>query len=57
MSVNCSYLIVDPKGEMLRSTGYLLKEEGYDVKVFDLIHPGNRMAITPSPTFGTTRMC
>lgn len=39
MSVNCSYLIIDPKGEMLRSTGYLLKEEGYDVKVFDLIHP------------------
>ncbi len=39
MSVNCSYLIVDPKGEMLRSTGYLLKEKGYDIKVFDLIHP------------------
>lgn len=39
MSVNCSYLIVDPKGEMLRSTGYLLKNEGYDIKVFDLIHP------------------
>lgn len=39
MSVNCSYLIVDPKGEMLCSTGYLLKEEGYDIKVFDLIHP------------------
>lgn len=39
MSVNCSYMIVDPKGEMLRSTGYLLKDEGYDIKVFDLIHP------------------
>lgn len=39
MSVNCSYLIIDPKGEMLRSTGYLLKDEGYDIKVFDLIHP------------------
>ena len=39
MSVNCSYLIIDPKGEMLRSTGYLLKEKGYDIKVFDLIHP------------------
>ena len=39
MSVNCSYLIVDPKGEMLRSTGYLLKDEGYDIKVFNLIHP------------------
>ena len=24
---------------MLRSTGYLLKDEGYDIKVFDLIHP------------------
>lgn len=39
MSVNCSYLIIDPKGEMLRSTGYLLKDEGYDIKVFDIIHP------------------
>lgn len=39
MSVNCSYLIIDPKGEMLRGTGYLLKDEGYDIKVFDLIHP------------------
>mgnify|MGYP004647359247 FL=1 len=39
MSVNCSYLIVDPKGEMLRSTGHFLKSQGYDIKVFDLIHP------------------
>ena len=39
MDANCSYLVVDPKGEMLRSTGYLLKSQGYDIKVFDLIHP------------------
>lgn len=39
MSVNCSYLVIDPKGEMLRSTGRLLEEEKYDIKVFDLIHP------------------
>lgn len=47
MSVNCSYLIVDPKGEMLRSTGYLLKEEGYDIKVFDLIHPNQSDGYNP----------
>lgn len=47
MSVNCSYLIVDPKGEMLRSTGYLLKDEGYDIKVFDLIHPRQSDSYNP----------
>lgn len=47
MSVNCSYLIVDPKGEMLRSTGYLLQEEGYDIKVFDLIHPNQSDGYNP----------
>ena len=39
MSANCSYLVIDPKGEMLRSTGRLLEQEKYDIKVFDLIHP------------------
>ena len=39
MDANCSYLVVDPKGEMLRSTGHFLKSRGYDIKVFDLIHP------------------
>ncbi len=39
MDANCSYLVVDPKGEMLRSTGHFLKRQGYDIKVFDLIHP------------------
>ena len=39
IDANCSYLVVDPKGEMLRSTGHFLKSQGYDIKVFDLIHP------------------
>ena len=39
MDANCSYLVVDPKGEMLCSTGHFLKSQGYDIKVFDLIHP------------------
>ena len=39
MDASCSYMVVDPKGEMLRSTGHFLKSQGYDIKVFDLIHP------------------
>ena len=39
MQMHSSYVVTDPKGEMLRSTGYFLKSQGYDIKVFDLIHP------------------
>ena len=47
MSANCSYLITDPKGEMLRATGQLLKDEGYDVKVFNLIDPSQSDGYNP----------
>ena len=38
-SANCSYLITDPKGELLRSSGGLLLSLGYEVRVFNLIAP------------------
>jgi type IV secretion system protein VirD4 len=38
MQANTSFVILDPKGEILRDTGYLLKKKGYDVKVIDLIN-------------------
>lgn len=38
MQCNCSYVVLDPKGEILRDTGYLLEKEGYVIKVLDLIH-------------------
>lgn len=38
MQCNCSYVILDPKGEILRDTGGLLEKEGYIVKVLDLIN-------------------
>lgn len=38
MQCNCSYVILDPKGEILRDTGSLLEKEGYVVKVLDLIN-------------------
>ena len=38
MQTNSSYVILDPKGEILRDTGFLLKRNGYDVRVLDLIN-------------------
>ena len=37
MNANTSFVALDPKGELLRDTGNLLKEKGYEVKVLDLI--------------------
>lgn len=38
MNANTSYVVLDPKGEILRDTGNLLLHEGYDIKVLDLIN-------------------
>ena len=35
---NSSYVVLDPKGELLRDTGNLLSSKGYDIKVLDLIN-------------------
>ncbi len=37
MPKNCSFVITDPKGEILRSCGNMLKENGYKVKVINLL--------------------
>ena len=36
-AAECSMVILDPKGEILRDTGQLLLEKGYSLKVLDLI--------------------
>lgn len=38
MNCNTSMVILDPKGEIIRDTGHLLKANGMDVKVLDLIN-------------------
>ena len=38
MQANTSFVILDPKGENVRDLGYLLEEQGYEVKVLDLIN-------------------
>ena len=38
MNANTSFVCLDPKGELLRDTGNLLREKGYDIKVIDRIN-------------------
>ena len=35
---NTSFVVLDPKGELLRDTGYLLNQKGYEVRVLDLLN-------------------
>ena len=35
---NTSFVILDPKGELLRDTGHLLEKKGYEVRVLDLLN-------------------
>lgn len=38
MQANTSYVVTDPKGELLRSCGRFLEKNGYRVRVFNLIN-------------------
>ena len=38
LNANCSFIILDPKGEILRATGNVLRSKGYEIKVLDLLH-------------------
>ena len=38
MQCNTSFVILDPKGEIIRALGYLLENKGYEVRVLDLIN-------------------
>lgn len=47
MQSNGSFLVTDPKGEQLRALAPLLLEEGYVLRVFDLIDPQHSDAFNP----------
>ena len=38
MQANTSFVVLDPKGEIVRDTGKLLQKKGYEVRVLDLIN-------------------
>ena len=47
MLANASFIATDPKGEMLRAVGNLFLEEGYVLRVFDLIDPAKSDCYNP----------
>ena len=47
MQCNASFVCSDPKGELARATVPLLLENGYDVKVFNLITPSESDGYNP----------
>ena len=53
MQANCSFLVTDPKGEMLRAVAPLLLERGlcYARYLTSSSHPRSGQRSTPSPTY------
>lgn len=47
MQMNSSYVISDPKGEILRSTGKMLKDNGYRISVLNLVEMNNSDGYNP----------
>ena len=47
MLANASFIVTDPKGEMLRAVGNLFLEEGYVLRVFALIDPAKSDCYNP----------
>ena len=47
MQCNSSHVVLDPKGEILRDTGYLLEKEGYKIKVLDLVNTEKSHSYNP----------
>lgn len=47
MQCNCSMVVLDPKGEILRDTGGLLKAKGYEIRALDVIEPWRSHGYNP----------
>ena len=51
MQMNSNIVCTDPKGEILKKTGHLLKKNGYDVRVLDLVEHFRSHGYNPFPYF------
>jgi type IV secretion system protein VirD4 len=47
MQANTSFIVLDPKGEILRDTGKLLEKKGYTIKVLDLVNMEKSQCYNP----------
>ena len=44
---NTSFVVLDPKGELLRDTGHLLEKKGYEIQVLDLLNMEKSFCYNP----------
>ena len=51
MQMNSNIVVTDPKGELLKKTGHLLRQNGYDVRVLDLVEHYRSHGYNPFPYF------
>ncbi|HEN9895003.1 TPA: VirD4-like conjugal transfer protein, CD1115 family [Streptococcus agalactiae] len=47
MQMNSSFIVTDPKGLLVREVGTMLKENGYQIKIFDLVNLTNSDMFNP----------
>lgn len=47
MQMNSSFIVTDPKGLFVREVGTMLKENGYQIKIFDLVNLTNSDMFNP----------
>lgn len=47
LQANCSFVITDPSGELLETTGDFLKQQGYEIKVFNLVQMEHSNSYNP----------
>lgn len=57
MQANTSFVILDPKGEIVRDVGNLLEKKGYEIRVLDLISMERATATTRLSISIRTTMC
>lgn len=47
LQMNCSYVVTDPSGELLKSMHNVLADNGYTIKVFNLVDMGHSCKYNP----------
>lgn len=47
MQMNTSFVVTDPKGEIAKKLGHMLKQNGFEVKVFDISNPEKSICYNP----------
>ncbi len=47
LQANCNYIVTDPSGELVESTGHFLEEQKYEIKIFNLCEMNKSLCYNP----------